>query len=357
LFNVLSLINIITFFSNSLLNFGIIPLSFLNLFYQAFIIAIIAILSLIIIAAIVYLFSGVLDKPDMRAWSRLQIYQAIATGIILVFFISIIVLTYINPNQVLSSANLLPPHCSSVSDMYQAATCDLSVFNNDAWNYTYAIGAAAFLLSWTGGLDIAVNIPLAFSRTAGKFKISSGNLTIGTGTPSLMPLDLETTLNTLFSALSIFFIITNILIILLAGSVFWLISFVTLGLIARAFGVTRSFGGSMISLGLGLGIVLPILVIIMYGFITVQVGTVNIFTVFENILGLSLFLIKFMIFGKGSLISVNVLGDVLFKFAALFSGLFLIPFLIFTVLDAFIIDFSTAIGEKIDFMSMLTGLL
>jgi len=346
LFNVLSLINIITFFSNSLLNFGIIPLSFLNLFYQAFIIAIIAILSLIIIAAIVYLLSGILDKPDMRAWSRLQIYQAIATGIILVFFISIIVLTYINPDQVLSSANLLPPHCSSVSDMYQAATCDLSVFNNDAWNYTNAIGAVAFLLSWTGGLDIAVKIS---SPTIGDF-------TVGTGTTSLMPLDLETTLNTLFSALSIFFIITNILIILLAGSVFWLISFVTLGLIARAFGVTRSFGGSMISLGLGLGIVLPILVIIMYGFITVQVGTVNIITVFENILGLSFFLIKFITIGGGSLIS-NVLGDVLFKFAALFSGLFLIPFLIFTVLDAFIIDFSTAIGEKIDFMSMLTGLL
>jgi len=346
LFNILSLFNVLTFFSNSLLNFGIIPLSFLNLFYQAFIIAIIAILSLIIIATIVYLFSGVLDKPDMRAWSRLQIYQAIATGIILVFFISIIVLTYINPNQVLSSANLLPPHCSSVSDMYQAATCDLSVFNNDAWNYTYAIGAAAFLLSWTGGLNIALNIPLPF-----------GSFTIGTDASSLLPLDLETTLNTLFSALSIFFIITNILIILLAGSVFWLISFVTLGLIARAFGVTRSFGGSMISLGLGLGIVLPILVIIMYGFITVQVGTVNIFTVFENIIGLSFFLIKFMTIGGGSFLSVNVLGDVLFKFAALFSGLFLIPFLIFTVLDAFIIDFSTAIGEKIDFISMLTGLL
>jgi hypothetical protein len=348
MFNILiyqnvGIFNILKIFLLSNLNFGIIPLSFLPLFEQVLFIAIIAILSLIIIAAIVYALSGVIDSPNMRAWSRLQIYQAIIAGALLIFFIAILVLTYINPNQLLSNSNLLPSKCSSVTDIYQAATCDLSVFNNDVWNYTSAIGGIALLLSGTGGIAVNVNVV-------------PNIVSIGFSNEDILPVSLETILVTLLQSLSLFFIITNILIILLAGSAFWFVSFVTLGLVARAFGVTRSFGGSMIALGMGLGVVLPILVIIMYGFITTQLGNVNPFTVASEITGLVFFLIGFIGL-NGAVFSTNILGNVLFNFAVLLSGILLVPFLIFTVLDTFIIDFSNTIGERIDFMSMLTGLL
>ncbi|MGC8688171.1 MAG: hypothetical protein ACP5RQ_02105 [Candidatus Micrarchaeia archaeon] len=343
LFNILiqylNITNIIKILPLSMLNLGIIPTSFLSTFEQVYIIAFIAIISLIIIAAIIYALSGILDSPNMRAWSRLQIYQAIVAGALLAFFVAILTLTYINPSQVLSSSNLLPPKCSSVTDIYQAATCDLSVFNNDAWNYTSAVGGIALLLSSTGG--VAVNIPL------------TQTISFGFVNEDILPIGLESILTTLLQSLSLFFIISNILILLLAGAVFWFISFVTLGLVARAFGVTRSFGGSMVALGVGLGVVLPILVIIMYGFITTQLGNVDPLTVSGEIIGLALFLISFVGFNGYTFLP----GNILFDFAALFSGMILIPFLIFTVLDAFIIDFSSAIGERIDFMSMLTGLL
>ena len=39
------------------------------------------------------------------------------------------------------------------------------------------------------------------------------------------------------------------------------------------------------------------------------------------------------------------------------AGLLLIPFVNFLIIDVFIIDFSKVIGEKMDFMKILTGII
>ncbi|MGC8694641.1 MAG: hypothetical protein ACP5RI_03445 [Candidatus Micrarchaeia archaeon] len=328
---------LLLYINSFLLN--IIPISMLSTVLQAILIGLIAVLTIIIIAAIVYSLSGIINSPNMKAWSRLQIYQAIITGALLIFFISILYLTYINPTSMLSSVNLLPSQCSNVNDMYQAASCDMYVFNNDALSYIDASGAIALTLAFAPSFTI--NIPLY-----NDFSISFANI-------SIFPADMEDLLPLFFSFMMSIFILNNILLILLVGAVFWFVSFVVIGLIARALGVTRSFGGSMIALGVGLGIVLPILVILMYGFIDVQIGNVNAISIASELFGFMEFLFLYL-FVQGQF--PFSLSTVMLTLASIIAGLTIIPFLIFTVLDAFIIDFSTAIGERIDFMSTLTGL-
>ena len=50
-------------------------------------------------------------------------------------------------------------------------------------------------------------------------------------------------------------------------------------------------------------------------------------------------------------------GPWVFAIAAVVAGLTFIPFLNFTIVDAFIVDFSKAIGERLDFMSLLIGVV
>jgi len=59
-----------------------------------------------------------------------------------------------------------------------------------------------------------------------------------------------------------------------------------------------------------------------------------------------------LIFGQGS-----PSGNWVFPFGLAIAGLTFIPFLNFTIVDAFIVDFSRAIGEKIDFMTLLLGII
>ncbi|MCL5433524.1 MAG: hypothetical protein M1538_00915 [Candidatus Marsarchaeota archaeon] len=319
--------------------FNIIPTSMIPTIIQTIIIGVIAISSIIIIAAIVYALSGLLNSPNMRAWSRLQVYQALISGALLIFFITILSITYINPNQILTGAGLLPNQCSNINDLYQAATCDMSVFNNDALSYISASGAVALTFAWTPSYNI--NIPLGNT-----FAIAFNNVNI-------VPVEMDDMLPLFFSFMMAIFILNNILLILLAGAVFWFVSFIIIGLLARALGITRSFGGSMIALGVGLGFVLPLLAILMYGFIDMQIGVVNAASITAELMGLIMFFVSYL-FAQGAF--PFSLGNTLFTLASIVAGLTIIPFLIFTVLDAFIIDFSSAIGERIDFMSMLAGL-
>jgi hypothetical protein len=51
------------------------------------------------------------------------------------------------------------------------------------------------------------------------------------------------------------------------------------------------------------------------------------------------------------------MGSVMTYLGLIIIGLVFVPLLNFIIVDTFIIDFSQAIGERMDFLSMLTGIL
>jgi hypothetical protein len=152
-----------------------------------------------------------------------------------------------------------------------------------------------------------------------------------------------------------------------------------IGLIARIFVITRSFGGAMIALGVGLGIIYPLMVCLTYGFVNVgmqqsfagivapAVSTVSMVSWALDPSTVSSAAISMLLGTSPVFASVPApmtaaqLGGwfwgMVNYLAFVSAGLVLIPFINFLIVDVFIIDFSQAIGERMDFMRLLTGIV
>jgi len=127
------------------------------------------------------------------------------------------------------------------------------------------------------------------------------------------------------------------------------------------FGITRTFGGAAIAFAIGLGFVYPMLVAITYGFIDNAMAYAYV-KFANNLIGYITLLIPTLIsaFFSFSLTAFAVPAIVewfMIYIGMVGLGLFLIPFINFVITDIFIIDFSRAIGEKIDLLSMLSRIV
>lgn len=329
--------------------------SFVPFIANALGIAVFAILVVIAVAALVYLISNILDSASAKSWARFQIYQAIVSGIILLAFGVLLVFALANPQAVMGSLNLVPNNqvvpvlqpasayqCQGTPDIFQLATCDLGLFNSNAFGFFEAMFVASMVLGLSGGFEATIQPSLPGIAVA----------KLNLGVPSILPVQIEDTATFVFQVLLFFVFLSNFLLIIVAGSLLFLTYLIIIGLVARTFGLTRTFGGAMIALGLGLGIVLPMMVAVVYGFLDVSTGPIWWGTLITDIFGL-LYWLMGLIFGGGTFGATHVI----FQFAALLSGLTFMPFIILTVVDTFIVDFSKAIGERLDFMSLLTGLV
>jgi hypothetical protein len=152
--------------------------------------------------------------------------------------------------------------------------------------------------------------------------------------------------------------------ILISGAPLFLALLVSIGLVAWVLGFSRRFGGAMIAFGLGLGIIYPLLVSITYGFITnsmiIAFGSGGI----GSISGIASAVFQFLITFIQTIFSVLFTGTLpasagtlLMEYGYIFAGLTFIPFLNFMILDAFIIDFSKVMGERISFMELINSLV
>lgn len=323
---------------------------------------ILALLITISVAALVYVLSGWTGSPNAKAWSRMQIYQALVTGLVLAVFVGLFALVLTNPQGIMQPLGVVPNwqaqfgeagtssgatyNCANTPDIFQLATCDLSLFASDAFYYFDALFLGTMIAGADGGISVQINPLSAVSS-----KVMLPDVTIGFSQESLFPISIEDGASWLFSAIMFFMIFVNVLLFLVAGAPFWLVFFIVLGLLARAFGVTRTFGGAMIALGVGLGIILPLIISMTYGYLDVQIQQISLTTLIGQILNMMLWAAS-LIFSTGTFVPQTI-----FQLAAIVAGLTFIPFLSLTVLDAFIVDFSKAIGERLDFMSLLTGLV
>lgn len=303
-------------------------------------IAIIVTLITITAAALVFALAGTINSPTARTWSRMQIYEALLSIAILLIFSFFAYLFLINPQHAFGAIGLLPSQCSgnNVFDIFTLATCDLSTFNNDAFSLAGTLYKATYYLGFAPGFSVTT-APLP----AQPYIKGSAEL------PSILAPSIETSLSLAFNGILAMLVLNQVQLLLISASMLFLFVFFALGIIARTFGFSRSFGGVLIAFALGLGLIYPILVSLTYGFISVQL---NIYPISSDLGTLLLGLISPI-----AQTSTTVLTTLAVSAGYYVAGLTFIPFLNFLILDAFIVDFSKSIGEKIDFMSLLSGLV
>ncbi len=313
--------------------------------------AFVAVMLVIAVAGFVYILGGFLNSGYPRAWAQSQVAQAVLSLILLFIFVGFAYLFLLDPQVPFSSAGLVPttppPGCSSANTIFTLASCDISYFSASSFNATTTVYVLGFLASFSPGI--------AFNYTLG---VGVG---VTSGLPDFVPVQEEELLGTGFGLLFFALILNQLQVILLAGSLLWLSLFLTIGLVARCFGVTRAFGGTMIALGLALGLVYPLLVTVTYGYIDGGIsalGGVSLAANMETLPSLLFSAVAAFLSGvsgnpAAALFSEHFLKQVSY----IFAGLTFIPFINFTILDAFIRDFSRAIGQQIDFMSLLGGLI
>ncbi len=304
-------------------------------------VAALVILILIAIAVIVYMLAGLIDSPNARAWARSQIYEGILSVIFIIIFLLFIGIFFYSAEGALSSVSLVSPGCSYAYDVFELATCNVASFNQFAFGLFGALYYTTTYLGYTPGFSVSVGYAVGNTKYTGS-----------TGLPSFIPYDIDSALVFAFAALLTLVLVNQVQTLLLSASLLWLGFFVSLGLIARTFGFTRTFGGAMIAMGLGLGLVYPLVTCLTYGFVNTSLFLSN-ESMPVNIAANLISTILQVVFGQGT----TFVGTWIIGFGMGIAGLTFIPFLNFTIVNAFVIDFSKAIGERLDFFSLLIGIV
>ncbi len=324
----------------------------------------VAILAVMTVAAFVYMLSSVAASPNAKRWARVQIYEALLSMIMLLFFGAFSYMFFINPQTAYQSLDLVPQDvtfsgsysfsgipmtisgCRSSagdpnSNIFALSMCDLNYFNGIAYNIGELMLWIPFITGIVPGLSIGIS--------------PWEGIAVSVYTASFLPPTIGNIFSMGLKAFLSVLLLNQVQVYLLACAPFFLAFFITIGLVSRTLGFTRSFGGAMIALGLGLGLVYPLLISITYGYVDVQLWTNGIgnLTV-GSIFGAIWPLFRSSVFGTAA---TSALSNMMVLFCDLIAGFTFLPFLNFMILDAFIVDFSKAFGEKLDFMSLLSGLV
>jgi len=335
--------------------------NFLTAPYTAwFPITLIAATLIIVILAVVYLLAPLVGRDDIKRNISIMIYQTLfSIVLILGFGMFATWLCSFNVEGPLQNLNLIlvniPPgvHIPYGGNLYETALYDLYWFTNYGAlaNTNFFLSLIYYLLNIGPQLSLEINfIPgvqtLGFSAK-GSFSLSNV---------------LGSYIGYINDAISWLFIVNDLQFIIISAAPIIFAIFVSMGLIARIFGFSRSFGGSLIALGVGIGFVYPLMVSITYGFINVaysQLIANMLPNVAANTFGASIqSALVSLLTGKAlpnAILSsiydiINIAG-----FTATAS--LILPLLNFIVVNTFVLDFSQAFGERLDFMSLLTSII
>ncbi len=366
--------------------FGSISSFFSSGYTLWFPIIILASLAIIGIAALFYALGPLLGRNDIKVWAMAKVYDAMITIVFALIFISFATMVVcVNPVPSLASVGLVPTSCnpasgvqaspdnSNVADIFGVSLCDLYQYNQDMSQFSTAM----FWVSVVFGAAPQFQMP----------PIGADGVYF-TFLVQVLPVVIVYQYIVPYMQVYFFLSIASFLQqILLSSSMLLFSVFMIIGLIARSFGITKSFGGAMIAFALGLGVVYPLMVSMTYGFLDVVIS--NSAITFAGIhstattggVGIPLDeLGNFLVSAVAGLVSPsswsnahilsasapsNIAGSVwtlvftpLVVYGGFISlGLVFIPLLNLVVVDAFIIDFSRAVGERMDLLSLLTRIL
>lgn len=312
--------------------------------------SVIAVLTVILVAAIIYMLSGVIQSERGKVWSRFQVYEALFTMLLILIFGSISYIFFLNPQTVYGKLNLVPSTCTGASDLYQLAACDVSLFNSASFAFSEYIFYASYIPEIVSGLSPSFEIePIPIEPSINvQFTVAG-----------LFPKGTTSMLGWLYAVILFMLIFNQLQLILIAGSLLFLGFFLTIGLLARTLGFLRSFGGAMIAFGLGLGIVYPLLVSITYGYVDVAANLACMQTL-SCATTTTISAILATLFGawsSGLGVIPAAIGTLFTDVGYIIAGLTIVPVLNIIIVDTFIVDFSDSIGERMSFGQLFSNLL
>ncbi len=344
---------------------------FLSAPYTGWFPAVMAIaLAVIAVLALFYILSPLFGRNDIKTWVKIKIFDVFVSIIFILIFASFATATCsYNPINTYHQYGLLPAFCQSAqtingvsvpapNNIYSLAICDMYNFNYNSYdilNKVFFYGLA--LLSFWPGMKFDANF--------GFLQISSS---------VMMPIAFGQSLNLMLDSIYLLQIVNQVQLILLSAAPLIFAIFMSIGLIARMFGITRTFGGAMIAFGIGLGFIYPLLVSINYGFIATVESAVwanvslNFAQFYQAIFGAMINSLAnpgiigaanadAIVGAAGATSGIATFYGVLESIGLMYAGMLFIPILDFIILDAFIVDFSQAIGERMSFMSLVSRLL
>jgi len=331
--------------------------NFLTAPYTAwFPITLVAATLIIVILAVVYLLAPLVGRDDIKRNISIMIYQTLfSIVLILAFGMFATWLCSFNAESLLQSLNLnlVTTIAPKNANLYETALYDLYWFTNYGAlaNANFFLSLVYYLLNIGPQLSLEINfIPgvqtLGFSAK-GSFSLSSV---------------LDSYIGYINDAISWLFIANDLQFIIISAAPIIFAIFVSMGLIARIFGFSRSFGGSLIALGVGIGFVYPLMVSITYGFINVAYYQLQ-NSIFKNVavntFGTNLqSALANLLTGKAILnFLTSTIYDIIDIAGFTATASLILPLLNFIVVNTFVLDFSQAFGERLDFMSLLTSII
>ncbi|MDE1865513.1 MAG: hypothetical protein KGH94_02650 [Candidatus Micrarchaeota archaeon] len=329
-------------------------------------IAFLAALCVIIIAALIYMIAPVLNSRAMQEWSRIQIYEAVLSLALVIAFIVVVKLLSLNPEPGFASVGIVPQGCTAANSIYALSSCDLAQFNNAGYSIATTLWEFSFLRAVIPSSTLKVQ---PFSLEDGiQFQFSVPNI-LSAGNDKL--------LKSLMEFVLLFLLLSQVQLVLISSALLLMSFFFAIGLVARIFGISRSFGGAMIAFGIGLGILFPLLTGITYGYIDVSINSycianagavscsgLSFLQSFLNIFVNPFTQIAGLFAPTGGPLGATAVPLFIQSATTLFdsvgyllAGLIVIPVVNVIIVDAFVVDFSTAIGERMSFSMLFRELV
>ncbi|MGC8629087.1 MAG: hypothetical protein ACP5T4_02655 [Candidatus Micrarchaeia archaeon] len=322
--------------------------------------------AILAIIALIYALSPLFGRNDLRAWARTEIFEVLLSLLfIFIFFAIFAIINGINFGSVYGP--LSPSTCTGNTNLTTLAMCDTSYFGGYVSILNQVMYQLSFVASLTGTWAVTTQ-----PTTLASIIPETGSTSSGAGNPnaqpttkpyanliikfiySLAPGGFVGAYFMYMSILFMFYILLRVLLILLATAPVLVSIFMGVGLIARIFPVTRSFGGALIAFGVGIGIILPLLLAMSYGFMDVAIENtnpaVNLNTFVQAVTGL-VNLITIVLTGNFITYSPALLA-----LAFILIGVLFVPVIDLVLVDVFVRDFSQSVGERMDFLSLLTNL-
>lgn len=314
------------------------------------------------VLAVIYGVCQFIGRSDIKSWVRVKIFDVCLSLLLIIAFLVVANLLYNFSLSGLAGSpiDLVPSQCTSATgNLYNLATCDIYQFN--------VFTSYLSVYQYWGTLLYAL-IPEVNFNIAGP----SSSIPISLG-GSIEILPVGTTMKYLGAAVDavyVFYLLNSVQLILISASAVIFAILMSLGLTARLFGITRTFGGAMMAFAIGIGIIYPMLICLNYGFLDYGLSTITpqvqeaLIAQFGSQLAapvtglVSLLSGFFYTWATGNPNFTTIFPQSLFIYLGLvWVGLAFVPILTFIIVDVFIIDFSQAIGERMDLLSLLVRLV
>ncbi|MDE1869465.1 MAG: hypothetical protein KGH71_00570 [Candidatus Micrarchaeota archaeon] len=329
-------------------------------------IAFFGVLAVVFILSLVYMLSPLIGRTDLKTWSRVKIYDTLFAFLLVLIFGGIAsMLCTVNPVPTYAGVGLVPNACNpdvvggdqSINNIFGLAECNLWNFNNSIVNFlNYMIALITFFVSSAPGVTTSASFIPGVSNLG--WSVSFGL------DASAVKLFFESAA----IALGGLILVSQVQLVLLDASMMIFAILLPIGLIARIFGVTRTFGGAMIAFAMGLGFIFPLMISITYGFLGSAIdgfsplsGIGSAVTGGVEALGSNpgqlLQGTALALFTSGSTNPFQIFYTIFEYIGIGLVGTLLVPIITFTIVNTFILDFSQAVGERMDFFSLLTKVI